>query len=127
MCYNKIMAAQLVLTDDAGVVIPSFGFGAIDGGSNSALKFQIMNTGDGPATSVRLSIVRLMQNDGLDFAEISRDNGGNPIEYSDQPIDFGTIAAGETIVFWARVTVPMGTTPAGNPRQFDALVEYTGT
>jgi hypothetical protein len=121
------MAAIIELANDAGVVISSFNFGAIDGGDNLALKFQIRNIGDTDANSVRLFVQRLMQNDGLDFVLLAKDNGGNPGTYTTAALSFGTMIAGATELFWAKVTVPTGTTPAGNPRQFDCIVEYTGT
>jgi hypothetical protein len=121
------MAANIELTDDAGNIITSFNFGAINGAANLALKFQIKNLGDSAANSVRLYAQRLMQNDGVDFVELAKDNGGNPGTYTTAALDFGTMAAAAIEVFWAKVTVPLGTTPAGNPRQFDCICEYTGT
>lgn len=121
------MAASIELANDAGQIISSFNFGAINGGGNLAIKFQIRNQGNSSANSVRLFAQRLMQNDGLDFVQLAKDNGGNAGEYTTQALDFGTMEAGAVAIFWAKVTVPVGTTPAGNPRQFDAVVEYTGT
>jgi len=121
------MAASIELTNDAGQVISSFNFGAINGGEDLALKFQIRNLGDSSANSVRLYVQRLMQNDGLDFVQLAKDNGGSAEEYTTEALDFGTLNAGDTAVFWAKATIPVGTTPAGNPRQFDVFVEYTGT
>jgi hypothetical protein len=121
------MAANIELTDDADNIITSFNFGAINGAAELALKFKVKNLGDSDANSVRLYAQRLNQNDGLDFVALAKDNGGNPGVYTTSELDFGTMAAAAIEIFWAKVTVPLGTTPAGNPRQFDCICEYTGT
>jgi len=121
------MAASIELQDDAGNTITSFNFGAINGDAELALKFQIKNLGDSVANSVSLYAQRLNQNDGLDFVQLAKDNGGSPGTYTTAALDFGSMAANAINVFWAKVTVPLGTTPAGNPRQFDCICEYTGT
>jgi hypothetical protein len=124
------MAANIELQNDALDVITSFNFGAIDGGDDLAIKFYVKNIGSTDAQSVRVFAQRLAQNDGLDFIQMAFDNGGNPGTYISTlatGLDFATLAAGVSQAFWLKVTVPVGTTPAGNPRMFDAVVEYTGT
>lgn len=124
------MAAQIELLNDAGEVITSFNFGAIDGGADLAIKFFVKNIGNTPAQSVRVYAQRLSQNDGLDFVQMALDNGGNPGAYTSnlaEGLNVGTLIADAAVAFWVKVTVPTGTTPAGNPRLFDAVVEYTGT
>ena len=121
------MAATIEIEDDTGSPITSANFGAVDGGSSQQLKFQVKNVGDQAATSVQLSIARLASNDGLDFAQITLDVGGNPGVYGTASLNLGTMIAGAVIAFWGKVTVPVGATPAGNPRQFDIISTYTGT
>lgn len=121
------MAAILEIQDDAGNPITSSNFGAVNGGDSQAVKFKVKNVGDQSATSVQLSIARLASNDGIDFAQIAEDFGGNPGAYSTAAINVGTLIADASTDFWVKVTVPTGTTPAGNPRQFDILAIYTGT
>jgi hypothetical protein len=120
------MAAVLELEDDASVPITSANFGAVNGGAYQELKFILKNVGDQSATSVQLAIARLAANDGIDFAQIAEDIGGNPGAYSTVAINVGTLVALATKVFWIRVTVPLGATPAGNPRYFDLISTYTG-
>jgi hypothetical protein len=121
------MAATIEIENDTGSPITSANFGAVDGGSSQQLKFQAKNVGDQDATSVQLSIARLASNDGLDFAQLAVDIGGNPGTFSNSPINVGTMVVGAIYVFWGKVTVPVGETPAGNPRQFDVIAVYTGT
>ncbi len=121
------MAATLEIQDDTGAPITSANFGAVNGGANQAIKFTVKNVGDQSATSVQLSIARLASNDGIDFAQIAEDIGGNPGSYGTTAINIGTLATLASVDFWVKVTVPTGTTPAGNPRQFDILATYTGT
>ena len=121
------MAATIEIENDTGSPITSANFGAVDGGSSQQLKFQAKNVGDQSATSVQLSIARLASNDGLDFAQIALDVGGNPGVFGTAPLNLGTMAVGAIYVFWGKVTVPVGATPAGNPRQFDVIAVYTGT
>jgi len=121
------MAATLEIEDDTGAAITTVNFGAVNGGASQALKFQVKNVGNQVATSVQLSIARLASNDGIDFAQIAEDFGGNPGSYGTTVINLGTMIAGAYISFWCKVTVPIGTTPAGNPRMFDIIAVYTGT
>ena len=121
------MAATIEIEDDASNPITAANFGAVNGGANQQLKFQVKNVGDQNATSVQLSIARLASNDGLDFAQVAEDVGGNPGSYGTAIINLGTMIPGAIIAFWVKVTVPNGTTPAGNPRQFDIVATYTGT
>lgn len=121
------MAATIELENDAGSPITSFDWGAILDNANEAFKFFAKNTGDQNATSVLLSVQRLNQNDGLDFALIAPDVGGNPGSYTASPLNIGTMIPGASVAFWVKVTVPSGTTPGGNPRQFYAQADYHGT
>ena len=121
------MAATIEIENDTGSPITSANFGAVDGGSSQQLKFQAKNVGDQDATSVQLSIVRLASNDGLDFAQLAVDIGGNPGTFSNAPINVGSMVVGAIFVFWGKVNVPVGETPAGNPRQFDVIATFTGT
>jgi hypothetical protein len=121
------MAASIEIQDDTGAPITSANFGAVDGGSNQAIKFTVKNVGDQSATSVQVSIARLASNDGIDFAQIAEDIGGNPGTYGTADLNIGTLAADASADFWVKVAVPTGTTPAGNPRQFDIIATYTGT
>jgi hypothetical protein len=121
------MAATLEIENDAGTPITSSNFGAVNGGAYEEIKFILKNVGDQSATSVQLSIARLAANDGIDFAQIAEDSGGNPDSYGTTTINLGTLAADASVSFWVKITIPTGTTPAGNPRQFDVLATYTGT
>lgn len=121
------MAAIIEIEDDTGSPITSANFGAVDGASSQQLKFQVKNVGDQSATSVQLAIARLAANDGLDFAQIAEDVGGNPSVFGTASLNLGTMIAGAVIVFWGKVTVPLGSTPQGNPRQFDVIATFTGT
>jgi len=121
------MAATLEIENDTGAPITSVNFGAVNGGANQALKFRVKNVGDQSATSVQLSIARLASNDGIDFAQIAEDIAGNPGSYGTVILNLGTMIANAYSDFWVKVTVPVGTTPAGNPRQFDIVATYTGT
>ena len=121
------MAANIEIQSDAGVALTSFNFGAISGGATGQQKFRIQNVGDTDSTSVSLYIQRLSANDGVDYALLAEDIEGNPGEFSANVINLASLAAGAIIYFWAKVIVPVGTTPAGNPRAFDAVVQYTGT
>ncbi len=124
------MASQIELQDDTGESITNFDFGAIDGGDDLEIKFYVKNIGATAANSVRIFAQRLSQNDGLDLIMMAFDNGGNPGTYIStlaEGLSFGTIDAGVSQPFWIKVTVPSGTTPAGNPRMFNVVSEYTGT
>jgi hypothetical protein len=121
------MPANVEIQNDAGVPITTWNFGAVGGGSYTEQKFIIENTGADQATSVGILVERLVQNDGIDFITIAPDSGGNPGTYISGTINVGTLAAGAEYAFWVKVTIPSGTTPRGNPRQFDVVVEYTGT
>lgn len=121
------MAATIEIEDDAGSPIGSFDWGAILDNSNEKFKFFAKNTGDRDATSVLISIERLNQNDGVDFALLAPDSGGNPGAFTASPLNIGTLASGARVAFWLKVTVGSGTTPGGNPRQFYSQVDYHGT
>jgi hypothetical protein len=121
------MAANLEIQNDVGDAITSYNFGAVNGGSYEEVRLSIENIGDTSASSVQVAVQRLAQNDGIDFASLALDVAGNPGVYSASALNLGTIAANITTYFWAKVTVPTGTTPAGNPRQFDIIATYTGT
>lgn len=121
------MPASVEIQSDAGVPITIWNFGAVNGGSFTEQKFQIENVGTDPATSVLVFAQRLVQNDGIDFITIAPDVGGNPGAYQTGSLNVGTLNAGGIYVFWVKVTVPNGTTPQGNPRQFANFVEYNGT
>ncbi len=121
------MAANIEIQNDAGVALTSFDFGAIGGGQSGQYKFRVQNVGDTEATSVSIYLQRLSANDGIDYALIAEDIDGNPGAFAANVLNVGTLAPGAYVYFWAKVIVPAGTTPAGNPRQFDAVVQYTGT
>jgi hypothetical protein len=121
------MAATIEIEDDTGNPITSANFGAVNGGSYQELKFRVKNVGDQSATSVILSLARLASNDGIDFVQIAEDLGGNPSPYATTALNVGTLAANASMDFWVRVTIPVGTTPAGNPRMADIVATYTGT
>lgn len=121
------MASIIELENDAATPITSFDFGVVDAGANDQAKFFLKNIGDQPATSVRVYFERIAQNDGFDFPLMAQDIGGNPDTFEAGPLVFGTVLAGISTAFWVKVTVPGGTTPAGNPRQFNTVVEYSGT
>lgn len=121
------MPANVEIQSDAGVPLTTWNFGAVGGGASTEQKFKIKNTGSDPATSVGLFVQRLVQNDGVDFITIAPDVAGNPGTYQVGTISVGTLAADDEYFFWVKVTIPEGTTPQGNPRQFDTVVEYTGT
>jgi hypothetical protein len=106
------MAATIQILDDSEEAITSVNFGAIDGGDS--------------ATGASLELERAAGSDGVDNCLLALDSGGNPGTYSAGPISLGTIAAGAQVAFWVKVTPPNGTTPAGNPRQFDFKVRYSG-
>lgn len=121
------MAANLEIQNDAGEPITSVNFGAVDGGGDGEQKLALQNIGDSASASVQLTVRRLAQNDGIDYASLALDIEGNAGEYSAEALAIGDLAANATIYFWVKVTVPAGTTPAGNPRQFDIFATYTGT
>jgi hypothetical protein len=121
------MAATIEFEDDAASPLTSFNWGAIQDGADSQFKFFAKNTGDQSATSVIISIARLNQNDGVDLALLAADVSGNPDTFSASPLNVGTLAPGDSVAFWLKVTVPSGTTPKGNPRQFDVVADYQGT
>jgi hypothetical protein len=120
------MAATIQILDDSEEAITSVNFGAIDGGDSDQLKFYAKNAGSDAATGASLELERAAGSDGVDNCLLALDSGGNPGTYSAGPISLGTIAAGAQVAFWVKVTPPNGTTPAGNPRQFDFKVRYSG-
>jgi len=121
------MAATIEIQTDAGVPITSFNWGAIGDGDDAEYKFKAKNIGDQDASSVLIFVERLVQNDGVDFASIAEDVGGNPGTYAPTPLNIGSLPAGDEVFFWVDVTVPTGTTPAGNPRQFKTKATWRGT
>ncbi len=121
------MSAIIEIQNDAGTPVTSYNLGAVAGGANQAAKFIAKNTGNQSATSVSIYAQRLASNDGFDFVQIAPDVGGNPGAYQTTALSIGTLIADAEYVFWVKVTIPSGTTPAGNPRQFDLLAEYSGT
>jgi len=121
------MAANIQIQDDALDPITTFPFGTIDDGSNAAYKFYVKNTGDTSATSVSATAVRVDGSDGVDFVLLALDSGGNPGTYTASALSLGTIAAGASVAVWAKVTVPSGASPVGNPRQFTLKITYSGT
>lgn len=121
------MPAIVELQNDAGTPVTSWNFGAVDGSDFTQTRFRAKNIGSDTATSVSLIIQRLVQNDGIDFVEIAPDSSGNPGVYQTAPLSVGTMAPDDEYYFWLRVSVPNGTTPRGNPRQFQTRVVYTGT
>lgn len=121
------MAATVEIQDDAGSPLTSFSWGAILDNTDEEFKFFAANTGDQDATSLLLSVTRLNQNDGVDLALIAPDVGGNPGTYTAAPLNIGTLVSGGSVAFWVKVTVPAGTTPGGNPRQFYVQSDYRGT
>ena len=120
------MAARLEIQDDAGNALTSNNFGAVWGNATTQSKFVLKNVGDNEATSVSIALTRLAQNDGVTFVTIALDVGGNPGTYGTTPLSVGTLAAGASVTFWGKITVPTGATPTGNPRQFSFLVNFSG-
>lgn len=121
------MSALVTLEDDTGAGITSYNWGAVADGSALQYKFKAANTGDQNATSVIVSAERLNQNDGFDFALLALDVSGNPGAFSASSLNIGTLTPGQVVSFWVKVNIPVGTTPGGNPRQFNTLVTYAGT
>jgi hypothetical protein len=121
------MPATLEIQDDAGNALTSFNFGAVDGGAYLQQRFRVQNIGDSQADSVELYLARLGANDGLDFAELAEDASGSPDTYTTNPITLASLAASAIAYFWARISIPSGSTPAGNPRQVDWFVKWRGT
>lgn len=121
------MAANIEVEDDTGAAITSFNWGGIQDGSLLQFKFLAKNTGDADAESVIIDNERLLQNDGVDLTLLALDAAGNPGAFSATPLNIGTMIPGQVVAFWVKVTVPTGTTPGGNPRQFNVVVDYTGT
>ncbi len=121
------MSAQVEIESDAGASLTSWNFGAVPGGSTQMQKFIAKNIGNQDATSVSIYASRLGGNDGLDFVQLALDASGNPGAFSKGTLNIGTLVAGASIYFWAEVVVPAGVTPAGNPRQFDIIAQYSGT
>jgi hypothetical protein len=121
------MAATIEFEDDALSPITSYGWGAIEDGVTLEYKFNAKNVGDQDVTGLLLYIERVTQNDGFDFPLMAPDVGGNPGTYTSSPLSPGTLVPNATYTFWIKVTVPVGTTPAGNPRQFNVRVDYRGT
>lgn len=121
------MSANLVVENDASAPITSTNYGSIGGGDTQQKKFRVENQGDQPATSVQVFLQRLLQNDGLDFSQLALDVNGNAGAYQSGLLNLGTLSPGDVAVFWVQVSVPNGTSPAGNPRQFDIIAEYSAT
>lgn len=121
------MAATIELENDASAPITSFNWGSIQNGASEQFKFHAKNTGDQSATSILISVTRLNNNDGIDLALLATDVAGNPGSFSASPLNIGTLAPGQSVTFWAKVLVPSGATPAGNPRQFNLQADYQGT
>jgi hypothetical protein len=121
------MAANIQLQDDGQDPITYFPYGTISGGANATYKFYVKNVGDTAATSVLVSALRVDGSDGVDFVLLALDVSGNPGSYTASALSLGTLAAGDSIAIWAKVTVPSGTSPAGNPRQWSLAVDYSGT
>lgn len=121
------MPSTLQFQDSSGTPITSESFGSIAGSASQQQRFRCVNIGDQPSTSVFISANRLASNDGVDFVFLALDSAGNPGAYNAQPLPLGDLAPGDIVFFWVKVTVPNGTTPSGNPRQFDVLVDYNGT
>lgn len=121
------MAANVEVEDDTGAAITSFNWGGIQDGALLQFKFLAKNTGDVDADSVIIDAERLNTNDGVDLVLLALDVAGNPGSFSAVPLNIGTMIPGQVVAFWAKVTVPTGTTPGGNPRQFNLVVDYTGT
>ena len=121
------MPAQIDLENDAANPITSYNYGSIGGGISEARKFIAANSGNTDAASLSLFINRIAQNDGVDFVQIAPDVAGNPGAFSSAALVVGALAAGASVPFWVQVTVPVGTSPFGNPRQFNVIAEYTGT
>lgn len=101
-------------------------FGAINDGSYVQKKLYVFNAGESDATGLQVSAERYLTSDGVDFVQVAEDSGGNPGAYS-SIIYMGELKAGEKVPFWVRIQVPVGTTPAGNPRGFELDLEYQGT
>lgn len=120
------MSAVVDVQNDAEVTITSDNFGAIAGDAYVQHKFCAKNTGDQDATSVVISISRLSGNDGLDYVLLAPDSGGNPGSYATADLVVGTMVPDAEYWFWVKVTIPLGATPAGNPRQFNILATYSG-
>jgi len=120
------MSAQLEFRSDAEEPLTSFNWGAIDASDFEQFQFICKNIGDQDATSVLIEELRLNQNDGIDFVLIAPDVGGNPGSYAASPLNVGTLAPNEEFPFWAKVTVPTGVNPGGNPRQFRIRAGYKG-
>lgn len=126
--YNKfIMAANIEIQDDTGLALTSYNFGAVGGSEVEQTKFRIQNVGDTNATNVSLFFQRLNANDGIDYVSMAEDIAGNPGTFSTNVVTVGILTPGEIKYFWGRVAVLSGATPAGNPRQFAAVAQYTGT
>jgi len=121
------MSAIIEIQNDAGEPITSYNFGAVAGGAYQQAKLIAKNVGNQAASSVSLYAQRLSANDGIDFVQIAPDVGGNPGAYQVGSLVVGDLAADTEYAFWVKVTIPTGTTPAGNPRQFDIISEYSGT
>lgn len=121
------MPAQIDLENSAETPITSYNYGSVAGSGVNTQKFYAANSGDIDASSVTILITRIAQNDGIDFVDMAPDVAGNPGTYQTSPLNIGTLSAGANVAFWVRVSVPGGTTPFGNPRQFDIVASYTGT
>lgn len=120
------MAANVQIQDDAGSPLTSSNYGAINASSNQAKKFRVQNVGNQNADSVQIYLQRLGGNDGLDFAQIAPDADGNPGTYGTANLVIGTMVPDAIVYFWVKATVGANVTPAGNPRQFSILVNYSG-
>lgn len=120
------MPAACVFQDDAGLTISTKSFGAIIDGSSVQKKLYVFNAGESVASGLKISTERYVTSDGVEFVQIAEDTGGNPDTFS-SILYLGDLQAGERVPFWVKIQVPVGTTPAGNPRGFELNLEYQGT
>jgi hypothetical protein len=121
------VAANLIFLDDTLAPISTENLGSILGGAFAQVKLYISNTGTTSASSAVLKQVRQASNDGVSYVQCAPDSGGNPGTYTSNDISFGTIAAGQSIPFWLKASLPNGVSPAGNPRLLELKMNYTGT
>lgn len=121
------MAANVEIHDNASQAITSVNLGTINSGSFQQQKLSVTNVGNVEATSVQVYLSRTAANDGIDFALLAEDDGGNPGAFSTNVLNVGTLAPGGLHYFWIKAALSSGVTPAGNPRQFDIYAQYSGT
>ena len=122
------MPAILTYESDALVPFTTLNFGAIDGGTFYQQRVNVTNTGTTTATSISIALNRITSNDGIDYTALAPDVSGTPGTYSTNPLTIpGGLAAGAVYWFWVKVTVPVGASPQGNPRQVQFLSTYAGT